>query len=63
MIDRICNDIFDSIWDWCAEEEYDPKGQLFYRPAHLADVWLDDPGNWEQKEHIGNEWQRQERHI
>ena len=37
VIDKICNDIFDSSWDWYAEEECDPKGKLIYRPPHLAD--------------------------
>ena len=48
VIDQICNDIFDSIWDWYAEEEYDPGGQLIYRPPPLADVWIDEPGRRER---------------
>ena len=38
VIDQICNDRFDSRRDWYAEEEYDPEGQLIYRPPPLADV-------------------------
>ena len=57
MIDQICND------SWYAEEEYEPEGQLIYRPKPLADVWLDDPGCWERKEQLGKQWQHQERRI
>ena len=38
VIDQICNNIFNSIRDWYAEEEYDPKGQLIYRPPPLEYV-------------------------
>ena len=49
VIDQICNDLFDYIRDWYAEEEYDPEGQLIYRPPPLADVWLDEPVCRERK--------------
>ena len=49
VIDRICNDLFDSIRDWYAEEEYDPKGQLIYRPPPSDDVWIDEAGRRKQK--------------
>ena len=49
VIDQICNDILNYSQDWYAEEEYDPEGQLIYRPTPLADVWLDEPGRREQK--------------
>ena len=49
VIALICNDIFDSSWDWYAEEEYDLKGQLIYIPPNLADVWLGEPGHMEPK--------------
>ena len=49
VIDQICNNIFDSSQDWYAAEEYDPKGQLIYRPPTLADVWLDEPGRQKRK--------------
>ena len=57
------NNLFDSIRDWYAEEEYDPKGQLLYRPPPLADFWIDEPGRQEQKEHLGKQRQHQERRI
>ena len=53
VIDRIYNDLFDSSRDWYAEEEYDPEGQLIYRPPPLSDVWLDELGRWERKEQLG----------
>ena len=49
VVDNICNDLFDSSRDWYAEEEFDPDGQLIYRPPPLAEVCLDERGCWEQK--------------
>ena len=54
---------FDSIWDWYAEEEYDPEGQLIYRSPNLDDVRLDEAGHLEQKEQLGKQQKRQERRI
>ena len=59
VIDRICNDLFDSSRDWYAEEKYEPEVQLIYRPLPLADVWLDELGRQEQKEHLGKQRQCQ----
>ena len=63
VIDQLCNNIFDFSRSWYAEEEYETEGQLIYRPPPLPDVWIDDPGRQEQKEHLGKQWQCQERRI
>ena len=53
MIDNICYELFDSIRDWYAKEEFDPDGKLIYLPPPLADVWLDGHVHQEQKEKLG----------
>ena len=63
VIDQLCNNIFDSSRDWYAGEEYATESQLIYRPPPLADVWIDEPGRRERKEHLGKQRQCQERRI
>ena len=63
MINNICNDLFDFSRDWYVEGEFDPDGQLIYRPPPLSDFWLDEPGRLEQKENYGKQRHFQEKRI
>ena len=63
MINNICNELFDSIRDWYAKEEFDPDGQLIYRILPLAGIWLDKSGRWEQKDQLGKQQHCQEKRI
>ena len=63
VIDRICNDLFDSSRYWYAEEEFDSNGQLIYRPPPLADLWLDERGRRERKDKHGKQRLRQEQRM
>ena len=63
VINNICNDLFDSIRNWYAEEEFDPDGQLIYPPPPLAGVCIDKCGRQELKEQFGKQQHRQEQRI
>ena len=63
VIDRICNDIFDSSRDLYAEEEFYRSGQLIYRPPPLTEVWLDERGRREQNEKLGKQRLRREQRM
>ena len=41
-IEAICSDIFDIHCYWCAKEQFDYSGNIFYQPPLLNNLWIDE---------------------